>query len=262
MTTPDSAAHTGASPEALLVNAAGNYRILPGGAAYCTGIVPEEGFEVVRVQLDRWLPLAEAYAFIEAYLVRVKRPVQAFCGIEMRVPAPLSRADWSSFNTPYLQRLQQWGLMHGELSGVCRSNIALLDGAPATASMCAFSYTAPTVSKNRGFCLSGTADIASDGRVIADGDTSSTAMQKRTRFTIDVVSESLAKLGLSWRAVQQIAIFHVHPIPGLWDDHLLGGLGDPLRQGIVVYRARPPIVGGEVELEARGARRDLIETNV
>jgi hypothetical protein len=251
-----------ATAASLLDNAEGSYRILPGGVAYCTGIVPYQGFEVVRVQVQTWLPLDQAYPFIESYLKSVGRPVQAFCGIEMRVPAPLTRKDWSNFNTPYLEQLRRWGLMHGELSGVCRSNIALATQAPRIASMCAFSYTAPAASKEGGFCLSGTADIAADGQVIAEGDTSPPAMRQRARYTIEVTAASLAKLGLSWSDVHQVAIFHAHEIPGLWEPALLGGLGDALRQGVVVYRARPPIAGGEVELEARGARRDLIVTGL
>jgi len=220
----------------LLDNAEGSYRILPGGVAYCTGIVPYQGFEVVRVQLQTWLPLEQAYPFIESYLKSVGRPVRAFCGIEMRVPAPLTRKDWSDFNTPYLEQLRRWGLMHGELSGVCRSNIALATHAPKTASMCAFSYTAPAESESEseadGFCLSGTADIAPDGQVIAEGDTSPAAMRQRARYTIDVTAASLAKLGLSWSDVYQIAIFHAHEIPGLWEPALLGGLGDLIVTGL------------------------------
>ena len=246
----------------LLGCAAGSYKILPGGAAYCTGIVPYAAFEVVRVQLQTWLPLDQAYPFIEAYLKRVGRPVQAFCGIEMRVPAQLTMDDWSSFNAPYLAQLRRWGLVHGDLSGVCRSNIALAVHPPETASMCAFSYTAPTESKEGGFCLSGTADIASDGSIIGAGDTSPAGMHQRARYTLDVIGDSLAKLGLSWKDANQIAIFHVAEIPGLWGPTLLGSLGESLRQGVVVYRARPPIAGGEVELEARGARRYLIVAGV
>lgn len=248
-----------ASPP-LLDNTAGNYRILPGGVAYCTGIIPDAGFEVVRVQLQTWLPLEQAYPFIEAHLKAVGRPIHAFCGIEMRVPAPLTFDDWSSFNTPYLAKLRSWGLLYGDYSGVCRSNIALALHPPKTASMCAFSYVAPATSRLGGFCLSGTADITPDGTIIADGDTSPAAMHQRARYTIDVIGDSLARLGLSWRDANQLAIFHVADIPDLWEPALLGGLGESLRQGVIVYRARPPIAGGEVELEARGARRDLIVT--
>ncbi|GAB7544690.1 hypothetical protein CS8_043650 [Cupriavidus sp. 8B] len=239
-------------------NSAGNYKILPGGPAYCTGVIPDEGFEVVRAQLKPWLPLTEAYAFIEQHLKSVGRPVQAFCGIEMRVPAPLTFDDWSSFNGPYLEQLHKWDLMYGNLSGVCRSNIALAVNPPKIASMCAFSYTVPASSKRTSFCLSGTADIDSDGKIIAEGDTSAAAMQRRARFTIDVIADSLARLGLSWADANQLAIFHVHDIPDLWGPELLGSVGETLRQGVVVYRARPPIAGGEVELEARGAAQDVI----
>lgn len=249
-----------ASP--LLDNPAGAYRVLPAGAAYCTGILPYEGFEVVRVQLSTWLPLEQAYAFIEAHLASVGRPVQAFCGIEMRQPAPLTMDNWSSFNGPYLQQLRKWGLMHGDFSGVCRSNIALAIQPPSTASVCAFSYTRPASSPVVSFCLSGTADIDPQGRIIAEGETSPAAMHLRARYTIDVIGSSLAKLGLSWRSANQLAIFHVHEIPDLWGPALLGEVGEALRHGVLVYRARPPIAGGEVELEARGARQDHIVATV
>lgn len=257
---PPTSATASAAPVTLLDNPTGSYRILPGGAAYCTGIVPLPGYEVVRVQLRTWLPLDQAYPFIETFLSREGRPVQAFCGIEMRVPAPLTFDDWARFNGPYLAQLREWGLMHGDLSGVCRSNIALAVHAPQTASMCAFSYTAPTASGAGGFCLSGTADITPDGRIIAAGDTSPAAMQERARYTIDTIGRSLAGLGLSWEHVNQLAIFHVADIPDLWGPDLLGGLGETLRSGVVVYRARPPIAGGEVELEARGAQRERFVT--
>jgi len=166
----------------------------------------------MRVQLRPWLPLERAYAFIEEYLKNVGRPVQAFCGIEMRVPARLTFDQWSTFNVPYLEQLRKWGLMHGALSGVCRSNIALALHPPATTSVCAFSYTAPSSAPGATFCLSGTADIGPDG-IIAEGDTSPPAMQKRDRYTIDVIGSSLEKLGFSWQDTTQIAIFHVHDIP-------------------------------------------------
>jgi hypothetical protein len=241
-----------------LNNAEGGYAILPGGRAYCTGVLPHEGFEVVRVQVEPWLPLDEAYAFLEGYLQRVGRPVQAFCGMEMRLPAPLTFDQWSGFNDPYLEQLRRWRLMYGDLSGVCRSNIALAVEPPASASMCAFSYVRPATSDAVTFCLSGTADIDPQGNVIGGDDISPAAMQTRARYTIDVIGASLGKLGLSWRDAGQVAIFHVHDIPDLWGPALLGQAGEVLRHGVIVHRARPPIAGGEVELEARGARETTI----
>jgi len=239
-------------------NPLGNYQVLPSGSAYCGGIVPDEGFEVVRVQLDPWLPLEQGYDFIENYMKQIGRPIQAFCGIEMRVPAPLSFGDWSSFNLPYFDRLRKWGLMFGDYSGVCRSNIALVLHAPREASVCAFSYVFPASSKGPSFLLSGQADIDAQGRIIADGDISPAAMQKRTIFTVDTVGRTLSKLGFGWKDVTEVAIFHAHEIPDLWEETLLGVVGVPVRNGVLQYRARPPIAGGEVELEARAIRHEML----
>ncbi|MGH6640858.1 MAG: 2-amino-5-chloromuconate deaminase CnbZ, partial [Polaromonas sp.] len=109
-----SPSHAASQPGVLIENSAGNYKILPSGAAYCAGIVPDPGYEVVRVELRPWLPLEQAYAFIESHLKNTGRPVQAFCGIELRVPEPLSFDKWSSFNVPYLDQLRKWGLLYGD----------------------------------------------------------------------------------------------------------------------------------------------------
>jgi hypothetical protein len=242
----------------LVDNAAGAYRILPGGSVYCSGVIPYEGFEVVRVLLRPWIPLEQAYGFIEKHLKSAGRPVQAFCGIELRVPAPLTFSQWSSFNVPYLKKLREWGLIFDDQSGVCRSNIALALKAPEVTSVCAFSYTVPTSAQLKTFLLSGTADIDSSGKIIAEGDTGDAAMQKRARFTIDTVGAALTKLNVSWADTTQIALFHVAEIPNLWGPTLLGSFGEAIRSGVLIYHARPPLVGAEVELEARAIRQELV----
>ena len=247
------------SPSPILIdNKAGSYKILPGGAAFCSGVLPYEGYEIIRVVLRPWIPLEQGYGFIENYLKSVGRPVQSFCGIELRVPAPLAMKDWSSFNVPYLAQLRKWGLIFGDQSAVCRSNIALALNAPTTTSLCAFTYTAPTSAKNKTFFLSGQADIDAHGKAIADGDTGPAAMQQRARFTIDTVGATLAKLGVSWQDTTQVAFFHAHDIPDLWEPKLLGSIGEALSRGVLVYRARPPIAGLEVELEARAVRQEIV----
>ena len=56
----------------------------------------------------------------------------------------------------------------------------------------------------------------------------------------------------------RIAQLQVHDVPDLWGATLLGALGEPIRRSVLAYRPRPPIVGGEVELEARAIRQDII----
>lgn len=246
----------------MIDNKAGGYRFVPGGAVFCGGVVPYEGYEVARVLLRPWIPLERAYSFIENHLKVLGRPMQAFCGIELRVPAPLTFADWSTFNVPYLKKLREWGLIFGDQSGVCRSNIALALKAPAVTSVCAFSYTVPTSERVKTFFLSGQADIDSTGKIIADGDIGASAMQERARFTLDTVGATLGKLGVDWGDTTQIALFHVADIPNLWGPTLLGTLGEAVRGGVLVYHARPPLVGAEVELEARAVRQGLVVATV
>ena len=83
-------------------------------------------------------------------------------------------------------------------------------------------------------------------------------MQMRARFTIETVGVTLGKLNVSWDDTTQVALFHVAEIPNLWGSTLLGTLGEAVRRGVLVYHARPPLVGAEVELEARAVRQELI----
>jgi hypothetical protein len=246
------------APSDLIHNQAGNYRIALGGPAFCRGVIPDPGFEIVRVHLRPWVPMAQAYAFVETHLQGAGRPVQALCGMELRAPAQLSLDGWSAFNAPYLDQVRKWGLMVGDRSGVCRSNIAIALQPPPATSLCAFSYTVPTSARIATFCLSGVADVDDSGRIIAEGELGPEAMRRRTRFTIDAVSSTLARLGRTWADTTEIAIFHVADIPDLFGDALLGTVGEAIARGVVVLRARPPGAGAEVELEARAVRQQLV----
>jgi len=50
----------------------------------------------------------------------------------------------------------------------------------------------------------------------------------------------------------------VADIPDLWSPTLLGMLGEAVRRGALIYHARPPLVGAEVELEARAVRLEMV----
>lgn len=70
-------------------------------------------------------------------------------------------------------------------------------------------------------------------------------------------NERDSKMGYSWSDTTQLALFHVHDIPDLWGDHLLGRFGAALRRSVLVYRVRPPIAGLEAELDARAVRQEF-----
>ena len=100
--------------------------------------------------------------------------------------------------------------------------------------------------------------LGPDNKVVAGTEVGPKAMQERVTSTIDTVTDTLERLGLSWDQTTRVALFHVHDIPGLWGPATLGKIGNAIRRGVLVFRARPPIVGGEVELEARAIHREIV----
>jgi hypothetical protein len=112
------------NPPALLAVEAGHYRFLPAGQVFCAGVLPDEGHEVVHALLNPWPPLAAGYAFIENYLRTLGLPVQALCGMELRVPQQMTFDAFRVFNAPYIEQLRKWDLVRGNYSAVCRTNVA------------------------------------------------------------------------------------------------------------------------------------------
>jgi hypothetical protein len=245
------------NPPAILAVEAGNYRFLPAGGVFCGGVVPDEGYEVVHAILRPRLPLAQGYAFIEGYLKHLGRPVQALCGMELRVPAQMSFDAFRTFNAPYVEQLRKWSLVDGSYSSVCRTNVAPGLNAPKEACVHAFSYTVPSVSKALTFCISGTADIDPRGKIVADGDTSPAGVKKKLEFCIEVIGNRLAELELEWNQATHVDLYLVADMPGLWESTVLPALGEAASPGVRLHYARPPIVGAEVELEARALTQEL-----
>jgi hypothetical protein len=245
------------NPPALLEIEAGHYRFLPAGGVFCGGVVPDDGHQVVHAILRRWLPLAQGFAFVESYLSALGLPVQALCGMELRVPAAMTFDAFRSFNVPYVEQLRKWDLTVGSYSAVCRTNVAPALGPPQEACVHAFSYVAPGATKAPTFCVSGTADITPQGKIVAEGSTSAAAMKEKLEFVIGVIGNRLAELELEWNSATHVDLYLVADVPQLWGSTILPPLGLAAQPGVRLHYARPPIVGSEVELEARGLVQEL-----
>lgn len=246
------------NPPALLDNPAGGYRVLPAGGVFCGGVIPLEGYEIVHVLLQPWIPLDRAWSFIESYLKGLGRPVQALCGMELRIPRQLTLEAFRAFNRPYAEQLAKWNLMLGPYSAVCRTNVVPALDVPSEPSVHAFSCCLPSDAKGSTFCVSGTADIDARGQIIAAGDVSPAGMKQRLQYCVEVITERLAMLELDWSDATHIDLCVVEDIPGSMASVVVPGLQGAATRGIRVHHARPPIVGSEVELECRGCRRELV----
>jgi hypothetical protein len=245
------------NPPALLDSEAGGYRVLPAGQVFCGGVIPVDGFEVVHALFTPWVPLKDAWSRIEQYLKSVGRPVQALCGMELRIPAQLTLEGFRAFNQPYVQQLRNWDLVIGNYSAVCRTNVAPALEPPKEPSVHAFSFTAPTQLKSTTFCISGTADIDSRGRIVAEGDVSLAGMRQRLQHCLDTITERLAELGVGWDATTHVDLCCARELGNLMEAVVVPGVQGAAAHGIRLHHARPPILGAEVELECRAVRREI-----
>jgi len=245
------------NPPAVFPVEAGHYRFVPAGQVFCSGVLPDEGFEVIHAILRPYLPLADGYAFVEAHLHKIGLPVQALCGMELRVPAAMTFDAFRAFNAPYIAQLDKWELINGNYSAICRTNVAPALNAPREAVLHAFSYVAPASANSSTFCVSGTADIDNRGKIVAAGDTSVSGMRDKLKYVIDVITTLLAEMELEWTDVKQLDVFAAADISDLCSSTILPAIGSAARPGVRLHHARPPIVGSEVELEVRGVAQEL-----
>ena len=131
------------------------YRFLPGGPVFAGGAVAETGYEVVHALLARWLPLKQGYALVEGHLKSLGRPMQALCGMQLRLPRQLSSEEFSEFNAPYIARLKAWDLIYEGLNPISRTNVSPARNAPQEPSLHAFTYTVATDRNAATFTMSG-----------------------------------------------------------------------------------------------------------
>ncbi|MCP5114854.1 MAG: hypothetical protein GY953_28830, partial [bacterium] len=105
-------------------NPKGGFQFIKGSGPYSSGAVASPGFEVVHAIFNPLPQLWDAFAFIEKHLEAAGRPLEALCGMELRIPEALSIEDFNEFNQPYIERLKQWGTHIDGLNPVARTNVA------------------------------------------------------------------------------------------------------------------------------------------
>src|ERR1041385_3665871 len=144
----------------LIPNPSGNYHFLPGIEAYSSGVVADAGYEIVHGTLDRLRPYREGFARIEEHLRAAGRDLHALCAVELRSPAPFSRAGFVAFNAGYRELLQQLGLLGGEHNPIARTNVAPAWLPPSEPALFGFSYTVPAgPSPRKSFVVAGAGEL-------------------------------------------------------------------------------------------------------
>jgi hypothetical protein len=250
------------------VFAPGGYRYIKAFFQYSGGVAAEPGYEIERARFATSLPLAAAYAAVEAHLKALGRPMTAFAACELRSPEPFTEQGFVAFNRIYVQTLERWGIYRGGddfMNPVARTNVCPMYHKPKEPVMYAFSYTVParqTVSTARGSFITSGGGERQPGpgtpaeRIVRYNDASPEGMREKMRYVTGEMERRLQELGFSWKDAVSTQVYTVQNIGHLIGEELASrGAGEG---GILWTYARPPVVGLEFEMDVRGAAREIV----
>ena len=208
---------------ATAVFAPGGYRYIPAVFQYSGGVAAEDGFELERARFMAPIPLADAFARVEAHLKAIGRPLTAFAHCELRSPQPFNDQGFIDFNKQYVVTLERFGIYKDGVNPVARTNVCPMYHEPATPSMLAFTYTMPAAkSARRTFMLSGGGDVRPGSepykdRIVRFGDTSPEGLREKMVYVIEEMERRLAAARLQLERCGLDAGYTVHNI-----GHLVG----------------------------------------
>jgi hypothetical protein len=237
------------------VFAPGGYRFINAVFQYSGGVAAEAGHRIVRVRLNRALPLAEGLRLVEDTLRSAGRPITSFCACELRSPAPFSENGFREFNEIYAAKLEQWELYDGKVNPVARSNVCPALNPPKEPSLYAFAYTEAHGSDRRSFIVAGSGE-APEGKpnyrdfIVGRGDVTPAGLREKARYVLGAMESRLSALGFTWADTTATQVYTVHDLhPFLADEIVRRGAAG---SGLTWHYCRPPVVELEYEMDCRG----------
>lgn len=245
----------------LAENSKGHYTFVRGIGPFSAAVKAQPGFEIVHSRLLPLIALADGYQRVQRHLREVNRPLEALCGMELRIPRVLSRDEFEQFNAPYVEQLKNWGIEIAGVNPVARTNVAFESNPVSEPMLAGFYYTMPSNQQFETFVLSGAPEIASrDGgvQIVARGDTSPEGLRQKLDCILNVLGAHLSEINLKWEMATAIELYTVFDIHALLPNVLLPRLGAASHAGVTWHYARPPVRGLDLEIDARAVRSELV----
>ena len=241
----------------------GNYTFIEGIGPFSSGCKAQPGYEVVHATFHPLPALQQGFSLIANHLQRLGRPIQAVCGMELRIPQPLSPQAFNAFNAPYVQHLADWNILVDGVNPVARTNVALAVHPVAEPSLYGFSYTVPAQHQDTTFVLSGSAETrrAQDGEgyeIVSHGDVSAEGLGQKASYVLQTLESRLREMNVTWADVTAVQLYTVHNIHPLLESALLPPLGSGSQYGLEWHYSRPPVTALEYEMDARGVRQECV----
>lgn len=236
-------------------NERGGYAYDPGLRFASNGVVALPGLTIERATLTAPLPFADGFAAIERHLDAIGRPLDALCGVELRLPATLPLDGFVAFNDRYLAQLDGWSLLRDGTSPLTRTNVSPHVGAPEEPSVIAFSYTTPGELAAPAFVISGIAEMPLAANypegIVRRGETSEDALIEKARCVVEVVNGHIRTLGTTWDDGASVHLYSAYPIAFALSRQALAEIGVAPAHGIVWHDAAPPVTDLELEVDVR-----------
>src|SRR5262245_10232815 len=124
-------------------------------ASLSLGCRAQPGFEIIHATFRPLPALLRGYDLVERHLRNIGRPIEALCGMELRMPQPSLPGPFAEFNKRYADKLASWGLFMNTVLPTTRTNVALEVHPVEEPSLFGFYYTQPAKHDRRTFVLSG-----------------------------------------------------------------------------------------------------------
>jgi hypothetical protein len=225
----------------------GDYRFLAApGRPFSGGAVADDGYDLVHMTFERPLPIQAGLEAAARHVAAAGRQVHAIAGFELRIPQPLTREAFETFNRGYVKRLRSLGLEVEGLMPAARTNVAPVVGSVAEPSLYAVSYTVPGARNRPAFVLSG----------VPEEETGDTATMLDS--IVRVLSDRMDAIGVSWHDATTIQLYGVHDFQRLVVDTVLKRAGAAAFHGIRWFPSLPPIEGLKLEIDVRSAGMELV----
>jgi hypothetical protein len=247
----------------LVANERGGYSFLTGQPFFSLGAISANGYEINRAIFRRPPFFPEGLAAIERHLRAAGRPLQALCGLELRNGRQANMQEFMAFNERYIETLRKVGVLVAGQMPVTRSNLVVA-GAEAMHRIHAFTYTVPASSPSPRpptFVVAGIPEVRFLGpksEIIARDDVSPNGLRQKTAFILETIAGLLTAMGVGWVDVTGIQLYTVRDLHPLVESVVLPRIGEAAQRGIQWHYVLLPLEGGDVEIDVRSVRAELM----
>ncbi|HVN29468.1 MAG TPA: hypothetical protein VMT64_13315 [Candidatus Binataceae bacterium] len=245
----------------LIDNPKGGFSFVKGIGPFSSGAIANDGFEIVHALAVPLIKLDDGYGVIERYMREADRPMNAVCGMELRIPKPLTVAGFEEFNRGYLKRLAAWDVHLDGNNPIARTNVAIEISPVAEPALFGFYYTMPSSTHTKTFVLAGAGEVKSMSgttmEVVAGNDVSPAGLAQKTKFVMDLLGARLAEMKLRWTDATVVNLYTVHDANSVVASTILPALGTAAHRGITWHFTRPPVDVMQLEIDAHAALREV-----